>query len=142
MAKNPGLKLWKYSGIFLVATGIIHSIVGIAIGKDYLWGIITEGLFNTVQDDDFSRGLSFWFLVCGIAFIILGHLLHYYINKEQQPAPDLLGYWLLGLGIIGCIIMPVSGFWLFFPQALIILANNKRRRIYQRETSCSINYLL
>jgi len=78
-------------------------------------------LFNTIQDDDFSRGLAFWFLVCGIIIIALGHLLHYYIKKEQQPAPSLLGFWLLGLGVIGCIIIPVSGFWLFIPQALIIL---------------------
>ena len=121
MTKKQTTKLWKYSGIFLIATGILHSIVGIAFSKDYLWAIIKEGLFNTVKDDDFALGLSFWFLMCGIIFIILGHVLHYYIKKEQKPAPKFLGYYLLGLGIIGCIIMPVSGFWLFIPQALIIL---------------------
>jgi len=121
MASKQTVKWWKYSGIFLIATGILHSVVGIVMGKDYLWDIIKKGLFNTVQDDDFACGLVFWFLVCGILLIILGHLLHYYIKKEQQPAPNILGYWLLGLGIIGCIIMPVSGFWLFIPQAFIIL---------------------
>jgi len=96
------------------------------MGKDYLWEIIKGGFFNTVADDDFPLGVAFWFMVSGICFIILGHLLHYYIKKEQQPAPRLLGYWLLGLGVIGCVIMPVSGFWLFIPQALIIIfANNK-----------------
>ena len=121
MTKKQTVKFWKYSGIFLVATGILHSVVGIMMGGEYLWGIIKKGVFNAAKDDDLATGLAFWFLVCGIIFIILGHLLHYYIKKVQQPAPNLLGYWLLGLGIIGCIIMPVSGFWLFIPQALVIL---------------------
>lgn len=126
MAKQQGTQVWKYSGIFLVMTGIIHSVVGFVIGKEYLCGIIKEGFFNTVRDDDFSRGAVFWFMVCGIVFIILGHLLHDYIKKEQQPAPNFLGYWLLGLGVIGGVIMPLSGFWLFIPQALLIFFANKR----------------
>jgi hypothetical protein len=115
------VKGWKYSGIFLIATGILHSVVGIVLSKDDLWAIIKEGLFNTVKDDDFSRGLAFWFLVCGVIIIILGHVLHYYIKREQKPAPVFLGYYLLGISVIGCIVIPVSGFWLFIPQALIIL---------------------
>ena len=115
------VKIWKYSGIFLVATGILHSVVCIVMGKDNLWGIIKDGLFNSIQENDFLRGMSFWSLLFGVSIIILGHLLHFYIKKEQQPAPNFLGYWLLILGIIGCIIMPVSGFWLIIPQALIII---------------------
>jgi len=103
------------------------------MGKDYLLGIIKDGFFNATQND-FPRGLVFWFLVCGVFFIILGQVLHYYIKKEQQPAPNILGYWLLGVGAVGCIIIPVSGFWLFIPQALIIIiANNKVKRIAEYE---------
>ena len=128
MSKKQTVKFWKYSGIFLIATGILHSVVGIAMGKEYLLGIIKDGFFNTTQND-FPRGLAFWFLLCGIFFIILGQVLHYYIKKERQPAPNILGYWLLGVGAVGCIIIPVSGFWLFIPQALIIIiANNKGKK--------------
>ena len=118
--RNNGIKWWKYSGIFLVATGIIHTVFGVAVGKDYLMAIVKNGFFNSVGDDaDF--GVIFWFLICGIVVIILGQTLHYYIKKEQQPAPVSLGYWLLGLSVIGCMIIPASGFWLFIPQAFIIL---------------------
>ena len=117
-------KLWKYSGIFLVATGIFHSVVGIALCKDYLWAIVKDGLWDALGGDVY-RELSFWFLVCGIFIIILGHLLHVYIKKEQKPAPIVLGYYLLGLSVIGCIIEPVSGFWVFPPQAVIILFANR-----------------
>ena len=121
MTEKQTKKLWEYSGIFLLATGIIHSLVGIAMCKNELWSIVKDGLFNAAKEGDFATGLAFWFLVCGVIIIFFGHVLHYYIKKEQKPAPKFLGYYLLGMSVIGCIIMPMSGFWLFIPQALIIL---------------------
>ena len=32
------MKLWKYSGTFLTATGIIHTIYALFIGKDAFFG--------------------------------------------------------------------------------------------------------
>jgi len=113
-------KLWKCSGIFLIATGIIHTIFGIIVGKYILFAILKSGIFDAI-DIESSRELIFWFLICGVLIIALGHILHYYIQKEQKSAPKLLGYYLLGLSIIGCVVMPASGFWLFIPQSLIIL---------------------
>jgi hypothetical protein len=123
------MKTWKYSGILLVATGILHTVVGIVLCRNYLWIIIKNRLFNTLwisREEGFDSNLSFafWFLICGIVIIILGQTLHYYIKKEQKPAPAFLAYWLLGLSVLGCIIIPVSGLWLFIPQALIIIVAN------------------
>ena len=125
-------KLWKYSGILLVATGILHTVVGIVLFLPYLWAIIKNGLFNALWVSwevgfDADLSFAFWFLLCGIIIIILGQILHYYIKKEQKPAPAFLAYWFLGMSAIGCIIIPVSGFWLFIPQALIIIVGNKKR---------------
>jgi hypothetical protein len=114
------VKLWKYSGIFLLATGILHTIVAVLVGKEALWAILREGLPDTAGED-VPRELAFWFLICGIMLVFLGQVLHYYIKKEKRPAPLFLGYYLLVFSIIGCVIVPVSGFWLFIPQALIII---------------------
>jgi hypothetical protein len=112
--------LWKYSGIFLLATGILHSISAVLLFGEGLQAIICGGLLDAVGDDD-ARGLAFWFLICGITLIFLGQVLHYYIKREQKPAPLFLGYYMLALTVVGCIVVPVSGFWLFLPQALIII---------------------
>ena len=119
------MKIWKLSGIFLVATGILHTIVAIAIGKDAFLEIIRDGVIN-VTSQDCTRALAFWFLICGIFVIFLGQILHYYIKREQKPAPLFFGYSLLILTILGCIVEPISGFWLFLPQALIIIVANKK----------------
>jgi len=124
--KKQTVKWWKYSGIFLIATGILHSVVGIIAMGNYLWAILKDGLLNAVGED-VNRNLAFWFLICGIFIIIFGQVLHIYIKKEQKPAPVTLGYWLLGLSVIGCIIAPATGFWLFIPQALIILFAKTQR---------------
>ena len=121
------MKLWKYSGIFLVATGILHTIVAIVLGKDTFLEIIRDGVFNvTSMSQDYTRMFAVWFLICGIFIIFLGQVLHHYIKKEQKPAPLLVGYSMLVFAIIGCAVEPGSGFWLFLPQALIIILANRK----------------
>ena len=121
------VKIWKYSGIFLIATGILHTLVAIALGKEAFLKIMKEGLYN-VTSLDYPREFAIWFFICGIFVILLGQVVHYYIKKEQKPAPLSFGYSLLIFTIFGCIVEPGSGFWLFLPQALIIIVANKREK--------------
>jgi len=120
------IKFWKYSGIFLIATGIIHTIVAIALGTETFLKIINDGLYNFTEID-YTREFAIWFFICGIFVILLGQVLHHYIKKEQKPAPLSFGYSLLIFTIFGCIVEPGSGFWLFLPQALIIIFANKKK---------------
>ena len=121
------IKFWKYSGIYLVATGILHTIFAIAFGKEAFLKMIRDGLYN-VTALDYECAFAIWFFMCGIFIILLGQVLHHYIKKEQNPAPLTFGYSLLMFTMFGCIVEPGSGFWLFLPQALIIIfANNKMK---------------
>ena len=95
---------------------------------DELIDEIKDGLINST-DDSYSRAFALWFLVCGIILILWGLTLQYYIKKEQKPAPLVLGYCILAFAVVGCIIEPISGFWLFLPQALVIIATNRKRNI-------------
>ena len=119
------MKIWKYSGMFLTGTGILHVIAALILEKQGLAEIIRNGPINSVGDDC-VRGLAFWFLVCGIIVILFGHTLHLYIKQVQKPAPLFFGWFLLIFAVAGCVIVPVSGFWLFLPQALIVIVANKK----------------
>jgi hypothetical protein len=90
------MKIWKLSGIFLIVTGWLHTIVALFLGGNEFLKMIKEGVINTVGYDT-GRHFVFWFFTWGIVIIFFGHLLHYYIKKEQKPAPRFLGYFLLRL---------------------------------------------
>lgn len=120
------MKIWRYSGTFLILTGILHSIVAIATGKEALLDIMRKGVINGVEEGS-SQEFSFWFLALGVFIILLGQTVHHYIKKTHKPAPKFLGYSLLIISLAGGLIVPVSGFWLFLPQGLIIILAKDRR---------------
>ena len=133
------MKLWKYSGTFLTATGIIHTIYALFIGKDAFSEMLRNGLVNSIGEN-YSQGFAFWFLICGVILILLGQTLQYYIKKEQKPAPVFLGYSILLLTVIGCIIEPVSGFWLFLPQAILLFIQIKNKVVISFEFEKLVTY--
>jgi hypothetical protein len=134
------MKIWKYSGIFLIITGVIHNIVAILSLHEPYWQIIKNGFINTVTvTGDVGRLFAFWFFMCGIFIIFLGQALHYYIRREQQPAPLFLGYSILALSIFICIVEPVSGSWLFIPQALIIIFAKRKGGLIKKFDTVSEN---
>lgn len=120
------MKLWKYSGTFLVITGLIHTIYAPLLGKEDFAEMIRDGFINSTGSN-YNRAFALWFLVCGIILILWGQTLQYYIRKEQKPAPLSLGYCILAFAVVGCLVEPISGFWLFLPQALVIIAVNRKR---------------
>mgnify|MGYP002742802479 CR=1 FL=1 len=83
MTMNENMKLWKYSGTFLVITGAIHTVYALLLGKEDFTDMIKDGLINST-DDSYSRAFALWFLVCGIILILWGLTLQYYIKKEQK----------------------------------------------------------
>lgn len=119
------MKLWKYSGTFLWITGIIHIVVGFLIGKDIYAEMLRDGLVNSMKND-FTRSFAFWFFLFGVLLILYGYTLQYNIKREQKPSPIHVGYTLLVISVFGCLVEPISGFWLVLPQALIIIVANRK----------------
>lgn len=114
------MKIWKYSGTLLTITGVIHTAIAFLFSWETYKEILSDGLINSIGRDS-ERALALWFLVCGVLLIFLGQTLQYYINRDHQPAPLFLGYSMLIFSVVGSLIYPLSGFWLFIPQSLIII---------------------
>ena len=104
---------------------MIHILFAVARGWDVYREIFSGKLINAIGTD-LQRAFTFWFLMTGILLIVLGETLQYYLKREQRPAPQFLGYALLAISLIGCILIPLSGFWLFIPQAFIIIFATRR----------------
>ena len=60
MTMNENMKLWKYSGTFLVITGVIHTVYALLLGKEDFTDMIKDGLINSI-DDSHSRASPFVF---------------------------------------------------------------------------------
>ncbi len=105
----------KISGRFLIATGILHNIIGVWMGFAILKQIALGGFVNAI-DPHFDRMAIFWFLFSGFAMMMWGQLLF-----AMTSIPRGFAWSLLVLCIVGAVMMPVSGFWLVIPQALYML---------------------
>lgn len=121
------ISFWKYSGTFLAITGILHAIIAVLINGRIYVEIFRSGLVN-INSKDYTVGFAFWFFMIGVLLIFWGLTLQYYIKEVQKPAPLFIGYTMLIFAVIGCLMIPASGFWLFIPQALIIIVANKRKQ--------------
>jgi hypothetical protein len=106
----------KLSGRLLVATGVLHNIVGVLIGYPYMLEMWQAGLWNSV-DPHMSRVAIFWFLLFGFLLMMVGQVIAGYV----RPVPKAFGWSLLAMSTLGALMMPISGFWLVIPQALYLL---------------------
>jgi hypothetical protein len=112
------------SSNLLVSTGIFHSGVGLIIPelRDPLLRIATECTTQIADvNDRYERQCSFWFQVAGIMMTSQGYLLRKYCQATKKKAPQWFGWYLSGMGTVGVIVMPASGFWLILGQGLFIL---------------------
>ncbi len=125
------MKLWQYSGVFLIGTGIIHNVIGFVAGWDMLAGMVDEGLWDTVEmvipaGAEHTRAELLWFLMLGFAWMMVGALFHGNIRRQQIPPAKIWGWILAVKGLLVGIVLPVSGAWLFLPQGLILIFANSK----------------
>lgn len=99
-------------GKYIVGVGLIHSLFGLVVFRTTFADIARDMLFNTVGWQ-LDRGFAFWFVTVGFFWILLGLVLDHF-ERAGQPLPRFLGPALGALTLIAVVIMPLSGWWLFF----------------------------
>ena len=77
------MKLWKYSGTLLTATGVIHTIYALFLGKEAFTEMLNNGLIDSIGENH-NLVFAFWFLICVIILILWGETLQYYIRKARN----------------------------------------------------------
>ena len=114
-------------GRWLIGISIFHTIVaGVIFGKD-LVSVARQGAFHTIGSNP-AAGAAIWFLLFGVLLFVYGLALDVLEKASSpHPLPKAIGWSLLALGAAGVMIMPVSGFWLAFPPAVVILTGIPHR---------------
>ena len=111
----------KHIGKFFMATGILHILVGVMVFSAPLGDIMRDGIFiDAIGVEDYERATAFWFTLTGVFIFITGGLTQW-IYDNTNTLPTFLGYSVVAIGVIGGLMIPVSGFWLVIPQGIMML---------------------
>lgn len=124
----------KLSGLLLMATGVLDLLYVLVFHSRQLAAIAQDGFFDAVELDptQLDRETAFWHLAFGTMVLILGGLVHW-AQARTGTLPAFLGWSLLAFGLFGTILMPVSGFWLVLPQAVLMLVVARREATVKAE---------
>lgn len=103
-------------GLALASIGVVHCLVGLAVGLEPLQEIVADGVFAAVNDDQPWRMAIFWFEQFGILLLIIGAQWHW--MDRHGGAPRWVGAAVLAMCATGIVCMPASGFWLAVPVGI------------------------
>lgn len=116
----------KWIGRLLMAGGLIHVVSAIAIYPRVIGEIVSRGIFDTVPGNP-EVGVFVWSVFFGcVAFI--GGIAVNAREHAQVAIPQSIAWSLLVLGMIGIVLVPLSGFWLLFPAVIGILRHRSATR--------------
>jgi len=127
----------KYSGYFLIGTGVIHSIIGVLLGWPTLVSMHESGwLASTIVNGEmaFNREAILWFLTLGAFWIVFGLCLQKMIDQGFIP-PRSLGWGFIVIAAVLIIIVPVSGAYFFLIQGALILMPSRDEQLVAAETT-------
>lgn len=120
------MTILKSSACLALFMALLHTAVGLFLNSGPLVTAITDGV-GTIHEPHTDRLAILWFMYSGaLMFIVAGFM--FWSIKQTQSIPTFLGPVFLLLGIAGVSIIPASGFWLYLPLGLMILAGTRRMR--------------
>ena len=72
-------------GKSLIIIGVIHNVGGIALYDAILGTLVSERIFNTITIfEGYDRQSAFWFLFAGFMLMIIGGLVNWFENHDQD----------------------------------------------------------
>jgi hypothetical protein len=117
----------KWTGRLLMATAVGHALVGLMLFHESITAIVDDGFVNAIQpplyaaEPRFDRIAVFWFLLFSPLLFLLGQLTDWAIERGDAHSLKLVGSYLMGIGVFGSIVLPISGNWTLIVLAVLVL---------------------
>jgi hypothetical protein len=113
----------------LVWIAVGHALLGGVLYREPLAEMVREGLVSTIGPvGGFDRKAAFWFLAFSATLLLWGQLVAHASARADGRALALVGWSMLGVGVVGAFVMPVSGFWSVLAVAPLVLRAGRRLR--------------
>ena len=123
----------RWIGLAIMATAVLHTVVGLIFASQPLLNVLNAGVFNAV-DPHFDRMAAVWFLLFGAMLFLLGLFVQWAL-QETETLPASVGWGFLITCIVGVILMPASGIWLGIIEAAIMLRISYQQKMVQQVTA-------
>jgi hypothetical protein len=94
----------------LAVLGIAHIFTGLIWFRQPIGDALKEGGFGKFQGID-SRRLAFWFTIFGVLVMGLGYVAILDVMEANLSQLKIIGFYMLGLSVIGVLTQPRSPFW-------------------------------
>ena len=107
----------RYVGLLTIGLGCMHLAVGAVLYADALLEIGRNGIIAAVPDFG-DPSTAFWFMMFGVLLAWIGWLARQYFLQAQE-LPHGFSWQMIGLGLVGGLMMPLSGFWLAIPIGMV-----------------------
>jgi hypothetical protein len=120
------MKYWI--GKWIVAVSIVHTIFAVVVFPKVILQIFLDGVFDSIGVDPL-RGAVAWFVLFGLVLFGLGLAINIIEDRSHGDIPVSIGFSLLFVILLGIVLMPISGFWLALPPALVIIYKRSKRDI-------------
>lgn len=127
------MKQWV--GRWLIGLSVLHTVFAVVVFGEELASIIKRGMFNTVGSNPMT-GAVVWFVLFGAMLFICGLAVAEIEKSSSVQIPNVIGWSLLVMAIIGVTLMPVSGFWFVFPPAIAILVKKATTKLVALTGGC------
>ena len=99
----------RYVGELTILLSLGHLGVGAILYASALGEIGRNGIIAAVPDFG-DATTAFWFMAFGIMLAWIGQLARNH-QQETGKLPNQFGWQLIAIGLIGGLMMPISGFW-------------------------------
>jgi GNAT superfamily N-acetyltransferase len=127
----------RVAGRIIMGIAGIHFFFGLWFGRGQIAAIARDGFVNSV-DGHPGRPLAFWFLAFSAPAFLAG-LLIAGIGARGEAAPRALGWSVFVFALVMNLLMPLSGGWLLFGPAVLLLLDARRKNPRWRRGAFSIS---
>jgi hypothetical protein len=107
-------------GYLLMAVGVAHAVTGIVKYHAPLAAMLQEGFVDAVRPH-LDRLLAFWFMLFSAILFLAGHVTLHAASSGNAYLARLAGWYLLGIGALGVLAIPMSPFWIAVVLAPVLL---------------------
>ena len=118
-------KIPRYTGTLALVIGVGHVILTLLLFPTQLAHMVSAEVVASVRFNERAgeQAAVVWFAVNGVLLVVVGLLARVHQKTSRLPASP--GWLLASLGVVGALVAPVSGFWVYIVLGALWISDSR-----------------